>query len=157
MNGKAIVVLAGALAAIMGATVAKAESQAGPGSCLSVVDNLNVPILAQLQSTNGSWINAGMTGWQAHVAGYSDDPWIIQPGGVAQILAYRPSEAYVHSQNGGFSVIFSEILPPVGPQVTYAIGPYEIGVKGYPKTTWVFHPEMTENGGCKGTWVASVT
>ncbi|MHB8254724.1 MAG: hypothetical protein ACYDEV_13735 [Acidiferrobacter sp.] len=121
-------VLVGVVTALMWATVVKAEGQAGPGSCLAVVDNLSVPILAQLQSTNGSWINAGMTGLQAHMAGYSETPWIIQPGGVAQILGYRNFlHDYVLSQNGNFNVIFSEIHTQADPRVAYAIGPYEAG------------------------------
>ena len=147
---KIIIVLLSIVTALMEPTVVKAESQAGPGTCLAFVDNLNVPVLVQMQSTNGSWINAGTTGWQAHMAGYSDYPWIIEPGGMAQILKYYQG-AYVVSQNGMFNETLTDIQPPTDSRVAdYIFTGHAL------KTTWAFRPEMTENGGCKGTVVVTV-
>lgn len=152
---KKSIVLVSVIAALMGAPVANAESKAGPGACVAVVDNLGVPVVAQLESTDGSWINFGMTVMQAHAAGYSDFPWIIQPGGVAQVLEYRIGD-YVVSKNGYFNVYLFPIKHPTDPRVAVPIWNPGDSHGIAPKYPWEFHPEMTYNGYCKGTWVVTV-
>ncbi len=152
MKMKTIAALAAVVAALTVASGAKAQSQASAGACLAFVNNLGVPILVQVLSTNGSSPNAMMTGMQTHEAGYQDYPWIIQPGGPkVLVLQSYGSENYLASQNGNFNVGVMPIKPPADQRVAVQIYSWPM-----PKLTWVFHPEMTENGNCKGAWVDSV-
>ena len=136
--------------AFVGVPGAHAQDQASAGACLAAQNTLNVPVLVMIESTNGINPNGDMTLLQINEIGHQDYPWIIQPGR-AQTLIFSPDEGsgYVVSQNGNFIINAQAIRP--GTQAGIAA---QIQTWSGLKATWDFHPEMTEGGACKGTWVA---
>ena len=65
------------------------------------------------------------------------------------IQQYDHSTRYLVSQNGNFSVLVTPIPSAADPRVALMV-PWPANIR------WVFHPEMTGNGNCKGTWVGSI-
>ena len=147
------------VAMILGAVVlssppaAHAQGRGTAGDCMAFTDNLAVPVLVQVQSTNGVSPNAAMTGMQTHAAGFQDFPWIIQPGGPQILLTkgYDNSTGYLVSQNGDFNISAIPISPAADSRFAVQVFSWPA-----PKVSWVFHPEMTENGNCRGAWVGSI-
>ncbi len=129
------------------------RAEGGPGTCLAVADDLPMPALVMVLTTNGLQMN----------------PWIVQPGGVPQMLVYDVAGelvGYVKStslttwQNGGFRVATARILPPVATNEAMQITTYARlpggRVRLSNKLSWTFHGEMTAGGQCNGTWVATI-
>ena len=103
-----------------------------------------------VESTDGSYPNADMTLLQTHESGYQDFPWIIQPGRTQTLISSSDQgSGYLVSQNGNFVINAQAIRPSTQAGIAAQIQTWS-GLKA----TWDFHPEMTEGGACKGTWVA---
>ena len=147
------VVMVLGVVALSSPPAAHAQGRGTAGDCMAFTDNLAVPVLVQVQSTNGTSPNGAMTGVQTHAAGFQDYPWIIQPGGPQILLTkgYDNSTSYLVSQNGDFNVSATPIPSAANPRFAVQVFTWPS-----PKITWVFHPEMTENGHCNGAWVGSI-
>ena len=140
-----------AAAILMSASGAMAQSQ---GTCLAVQNNLTVPALFTVDSTNGSSTNMAMTAFDMQAAGHQFTPWVIQPGGPQTLVFKQPGSGYTYliSSNGNFGGSALAIEAPVSRQ--WSVAPNTIGHAI--NNAWAFHPEMTENGSCNGTWVATL-
>jgi hypothetical protein len=148
---KALLAFATVPTLFIGASGAMAQSQ---GTCLAVVNNLTVPVLFTVDSTDGSSTNMAMTAFDMQVAGHQFTPWVIQPGGPQTLVFKQPGSGYTYliSSNGNFGGSALAIEAPVSPQ--WSVAPNPLG--HMIKSAWAFHSEMTENGSCKGTWVATL-
>jgi len=153
-----VAVLAGSVA-LVGMPNVSAQGQAGRGACLAVTNTLSTPQLLLVDSTNGAGPpNAGMTQMQLGAQGYLPVPWIIQPGGPTWLLfppdSSAPNGSYLVSQNGNFTVNAAPLPVSSNPHYTFEPAPFYSGLT---KISFAVHPELTENGACKGTVVATLS
>ena len=130
-----------------------AHAQGAGGDCLAFTDKLTVPILVILESTSRESPNATMTIFQEHEMGFSESPWIVQPGGIQVLVVPMPDNSleYVTSASGFFTVNVTPIQP--SPEQGMAV---QISSWVHPPVAWQFHPEMNESGHCNGAWVGTV-
>ena len=69
--------------------------------------------------------------------------------GPALALCGYCGSGYLVSQNGNFTINAQAIRPSTQAGIAAQIQTYSAL-----KAIWDFHPEMTEGGACKGSWVA---
>lgn len=150
----------GAVVALMSAFTAYAQAQAGAGACLAVTDDLQVPVLVLVQDTNGVYPNAEMNGMQTNANGYQGFPWVIRSDGKPEVLIYDSygQQGYLKSQNGAFGISAGRMLLPDDPAKSVQIANgTTTGYASSLKLAWVFHPEMTADGNCSGTWIVTIS
>ena len=85
--------------------------------------------------------------------GFSESPWIVQPGGVQVLVVMSPynTPVYITSENGLFTVEVTPIQPRPEQGMAFEIYRW----RSVP-IAWQFHPEMNESGHCNGAWVGTV-
>lgn len=141
---------------------ANAQGRGGRGTCLAIVNTLNVPIAVHVDSRNGSGMNMAMTGMQMDAIGFEFESWIVDPNtGVGTLRQPtwllttthgNPTDhSYVASMNGDFRISAGPYDVSNNPHFSNKVTNYDVS-----KIEWAFHPELTEGGVCKGTEIATI-